>query len=41
VPKVNTAKSSAQRIADPQVPAADSTTLASDNAAFASAELYE
>jgi serpin B len=35
VPKVNTAKSSAQRIADPQVPAADSTTLASDNAAFA------
>jgi serpin B len=35
VPKINTAKSSAQRIADPQVPAADSTTLASDNAAFA------
>jgi serpin B len=35
VPKVNTAKSSAQRIADPQVPATDSTTLASDNAAFA------
>jgi len=35
VPKVNTAKSSAQRIANPQVPAADSTTLASDNAAFA------
>jgi serpin B len=35
VPKVNTAKSSAQRIANPQVPATDSTTLASDNAAFA------
>jgi serpin B len=35
VPKVNTAKSSAQRIADPQVPGADSTTLASDNAGFA------
>jgi serpin B len=35
VPRIDTAKSSAQRIADPQVPAADSTTLASDNAAFA------
>jgi serpin B len=35
VPKIDTVKSSAQRIADPQVPAADITTLASDNAAFA------
>ena len=34
-PRIDTVKSSAQRIADPQVPAADSTTLASDNAAFA------
>ncbi len=35
VPRIDTAKSAAQRIADPQVPATDSTTLASDNAAFA------
>ena len=35
VPRIDTAKSSAQRIADPQVPAADRTTLASDNAEFA------
>jgi len=34
-PKIDTAKSSVQRVVDPQVPAADSTTLASDNAAFA------
>jgi serpin B len=34
-PNVDTAKSSVQRIADPQVSSADSTTLASDNAAFA------
>ncbi|MGA9653770.1 MAG: serpin family protein [Polyangia bacterium] len=34
-PRIDTVKSSAQRIVDPQVPAADSTTLASDNAAFA------
>ena len=34
-PDIVTAMSSVQRIADPQVPAADSTTLASDNAAFA------
>jgi serpin B len=36
-PKFDTARSPVQRIADPQVPAADSTTLAADNAAFASA----
>ena len=35
VPRIDTVKSSAQRIAHPQVPAADITTLASDNAAFA------
>jgi serpin B len=34
-PKVDTAKSSVQRVVDPPVPATDSTTLASDNAAFA------
>ena len=34
-PDIVTAMSAAQRSADPQVPAADSTTLASDNAAFA------
>ncbi|MGC9986899.1 MAG: serpin family protein [Polyangia bacterium] len=34
-PDIVTAMSSVQRIADPQVPAADITTLASDNAAFA------
>ena len=34
-PKFDTARSPVQRIADPQVTAADSTTLASDNAAFA------
>ena len=34
-PDLATALSSLQRIVDPQVPAADSTTLASDNAAFA------
>ena len=34
-PRIDIAKSSAQRIADPQVPVADSATLASDNAAFA------
>ena len=34
-PDLVTAMSSVQRIADPQVPAADITTLASDNAAFA------
>jgi len=34
-PKVDTAKSPVERITDPQVPPADSTTLASDNAAFA------
>ena len=34
-PQVDAATSSVQRIADPQVTAADSTTLASDNAAFA------
>ncbi|HJX51472.1 MAG TPA: serpin family protein [Polyangia bacterium] len=33
--KLDTAKSSVQRVVDPPVPAADSTTLASDNAAFA------
>ena len=35
VPDFGFAASSVQRIADPQVPAADSTTLASDNADFA------
>ena len=35
VPDFGSAASSVQRIADPQVPAADSTTLASDNADFA------
>jgi serpin B len=35
VPKPDTAKSSIQRVVDPQVSAADSTQLASDNAAFA------
>ena len=34
-PDIVTAMSSVQRIADPQVPPADTTTLASDNAAFA------
>ena len=34
-PDIVSAMSSVQRIADPQVPAADITTLASDNAAFA------
>ncbi len=34
-PKIETAKSPVQRVVDPQVPAADSTTLASDNASFA------
>jgi serpin B len=34
-PDFGSASSSIQRIADPQVPSADSTTLASDNAAFA------
>jgi serpin B len=34
-PDIVTAMSAIQRIADPQVPAADSATLASDNAAFA------
>ena len=34
-PQVSTAMSLIQRIADPQVPSAASTTLASDNAAFA------
>jgi serpin B len=34
-PDIVMAMSATQRIADPQVPAADSTTLASDNAAFA------
>jgi serpin B len=34
-PDIVTAMSVVQRIANPQVPAADSTTLASDNAAFA------
>jgi serpin B len=34
-PDIVTTMSAVQRIADPQVPAADSTTLASDNAAFA------
>ena len=34
-PDIVTAMSAVQRIADPQVPVADSTTLASDNAAFA------
>ena len=33
--KVDTAKSLIQRVVDPQVPVADSTTLSSDNAAFA------
>jgi len=35
VPKPDTAKSSLQRVVDPQVSASDSTQLASDNAAFA------
>jgi serpin B len=34
-PNIDKAKSPVQRIADPQVPPADSTTVASDNAAFA------
>jgi serpin B len=34
-PKVDTAKSSIQRVVDPQVPADDSSALASNNAAFA------
>jgi serpin B len=34
-PGITTASSSIPRVVDPQVPAADSTTLASDNAAFA------
>ena len=34
-PDLATALSAIQRVVDPQVPAADSTTLASDNAAFA------
>jgi serpin B len=34
-PDLGTAMSSIQRVVDPQVPAADSTTLASDNTAFA------
>ena len=34
-PDVSTAKSSVQRVSDPQVTTVDSTTLASDNAAFA------
>ena len=34
-PDIATASSSIPRVVDPQVPAADSTTLASDNAAFA------
>jgi serpin B len=34
-PKVDVAASSLQRVADPQVPEADSTQVASDNAAFA------